>query len=165
MISWRSENIFLHNSPSTILRTLLQSHFQNNDRPRRQVYRGTPGINGLTHLHSELNKKVWRFWKYFTYKSVFLKLSEGEMLIRCWTTNSPSNILWNFALFLSYFQKYMNSRRQFLKKLNVNGLELIEEEMLIIIRSQTTTPLQIFSEISLYSQVISKNIWVAEDTF
>ena len=37
--------------------------------------------------------------------------------------NSPSNILWIFALFKRYFQRYENSRRHFLEKLlSVNGL-------------------------------------------
>ena len=31
--------------------------------------------------------------------------------------NSPSNILWLFALFKRYFQKYESSRRHFLEKL------------------------------------------------
>ena len=35
----------------------------------------------------------------------------------------------------------------------------------MLTRSQTTTLLQIFSELTLYSQVISKSIKVADDTF
>ena len=27
----------------------------------------------LTHLHSEQPKEAWRFWEYFTQKSIFLK--------------------------------------------------------------------------------------------
>ena len=67
----------------------------------------------LTHLHSERPKEAWPFWQYFTYKSIFLKTFEGEMLIR----------------------------------------------------SQTTTFLQIFCELSLYSKVIIKSMRVADDTF
>ena len=41
--------------------------------------------------------------------------------------NSPSNILWIFALFKRYFQMYESSRRHFLEKLlRVNGLILSE---------------------------------------
>ena len=37
--------------------------------------------------------------------------------------NPPSNILWTFTLFLSYFQKYERSRRSFSRgTLSVNGL-------------------------------------------
>ena len=35
----------------------------------------------LTHLHSEQPKEAGQLWKYFTYKSIFLKMFEGEMLI------------------------------------------------------------------------------------
>ena len=31
----------------------------------------------LTHLHSEWPKEAWQFWKYFNYKSIFLKTFEG----------------------------------------------------------------------------------------
>ena len=40
----------------------------------------------LTHSHSERPKEAWQIWKYFTYKSIFLKTFEGEMLIRSQTT-------------------------------------------------------------------------------
>ena len=71
------------------------------------------GTRNLTHSHSERQKEAWQIWKYFTYKSIFLKTFEGEMLIR----------------------------------------------------SQTTTLLQIFYEILLCSQVIFKSMKVADDTF
>ena len=40
----------------------------------------------LTHSHSDRPKKAWQIWKYFTYKSIFLKTFEGGMLIRSQTT-------------------------------------------------------------------------------
>ena len=40
-----------------------------------------------THLHSERPKEAWRLWKYFPYKSIFLKTFEWQMLIRRQTTN------------------------------------------------------------------------------
>ena len=43
------------------------------------------------------------------------------------------------------------------------GLKTFVGEMLII--SKTTNLLQIFYELSLYSQVIKKNMRVADDTF
>ena len=44
--------------------------------------------------------------------------------------NSPSNILWIFALFKRYFQKYESSRRHFLLRetLSANGLRCFELE-------------------------------------
>ena len=70
-------------------------------------------LTHLTHLHSEQPKEAWRFWEYFTQKSIFLKTFGGEMLIR----------------------------------------------------SQTTTLLQIFCELLLYSKVIFESMKVADDTF
>ena len=69
--------------------------------------------HSLTHLHSERPKEAWQYWEYLAHKSIYLKIIEGEMLIR----------------------------------------------------SQTTTLLQIFYELSLYSQVIFKSMKVADDTF
>ena len=40
----------------------------------------------LTHFHSKQPKETWGFWKYFTYKSIFLKTFEGELLIWSQTT-------------------------------------------------------------------------------
>ena len=67
----------------------------------------------FTHLHSERPKQAWGFGKYLSYKSIFQKTIEREMLIR----------------------------------------------------SQTTTPLQICFTLSLYSQVILKSMSVADNTF
>ena len=52
-------------------------------------------------------------------------------------------------------------RKYFIYK--VIFLKTFEGELFI--RSQTTTPLQIFCELSLYSQVIFKSMRVADDTF
>ena len=70
-------------------------------------------LGNITHSHSERPKEAWQIWKYFTYKSILLKIFEGGMLIR----------------------------------------------------SQTTTLLQIFYEILLCSQVIFKSMEKADDTF
>ena len=49
--------------------------------------------------------------------------------------NSPSNILWTFALFPSYFQNYESSRRYFPEKLmSVNGLRSVASFVLICCR-------------------------------
>ena len=52
---------------------------------------------------------------------------------------------------------YLNSECELI------NMYLIEEEVLI--RSQTTTLLQIFCEVVLYSKVIFKSMQVADDNF
>ena len=67
----------------------------------------------LTHWHSERPKQAWPLCWYFPHKSVFIKNIWRRIVYQNITNNSPSNILWKFALFPSYFQKYENSRRYF----------------------------------------------------
>ena len=67
----------------------------------------------LTHWHSERPKQAWLFCWYFPHKSVFIKNIWMRNVYQNSTNNSPSNILWEFALFQSYFQKFENSRRYF----------------------------------------------------
>ena len=69
--------------------------------------------DGLTHWHSERPKQAWLFCWYFPHISVFIKNIWRRNVYQNITNNSPSNILWEFALFPSYFQKYENSRRYF----------------------------------------------------
>ena len=45
-----------------------------------------PNFVKFTHSHSGRPKKAWQFWKYFTYKGIFWKTFEGEMLIISLTT-------------------------------------------------------------------------------
>ena len=54
----------------------------------------------LTHLHSDRPKEAWQIWKYFTYKSIFLKTIKIGMLIRRWTTT----LLQIFYEILLYWQ-------------------------------------------------------------
>ena len=67
----------------------------------------------LTHWHSERPKQAWLFCWYFPHKSIFIKNIWRRNVYQNITNNSPSNILWEFALFPSYFQKYENSSRYF----------------------------------------------------
>ena len=76
----------------------------------------SPGVSShlhLTHWHAERPKQAWLFCWYFPHKSVFIKNIWRRNVYQNITNNSPSNILWEFALFSSYFQKYENSRRYF----------------------------------------------------
>ena len=67
----------------------------------------------LSHWHSERPKQAWLFCWYFPHKSIFIKNIWRRNVYQNITNNSPSNILWEFALFPSNFQKYENSRRYF----------------------------------------------------
>ena len=77
-----------------------------------KVYQGEGQIQNLsilTHLHPELRKEVWWFWKYFSNKNIFLKTFEKK----CWSEAKQKlafQCLWTFALFSNYFHKYMSGR-------------------------------------------------------
>ena len=43
----------------------------------------------LSHQHSEQPKQAGQFWKYVTYKNIFLKIIEEEKVIRSQTTTLP----------------------------------------------------------------------------
>ena len=52
-------------------------------------------------------------------QSHFLEIFLRRIVYQKSNNNSPSNNLWTFALFTSYFQKYESSRRHFLEELGV----------------------------------------------
>ena len=61
----------------------------------------------LTHSHSERPKQAWQFWIYFSIKSIFWKIFEGEMLIRCQITT----LLQIFCELLLYSQIIFRSMK------------------------------------------------------
>ena len=83
------------------------------DKSRLSIKRVKWPAGNLTHWHSERPKQAWLFCWYFPHKGVFIKNIWRRNVYQNITNNSPSNILWEFALFPSYFQKYENSRRYF----------------------------------------------------
>ena len=87
------------------------SYFQLKDAFNIVIAQAAEGMKVLTHLHSEWPKEAWPFLKYLAYKSIFFKNIWRRNVDHKPNNNSPSNILWTFALFLSYLQKYASSRR------------------------------------------------------
>ena len=61
----------------------------------------------LTHSHSERPKQAIQFWVYFSIKSIFRKIFEGEMLIRSQTTT----LLLIFCELLLYSQVIFKSMK------------------------------------------------------
>ena len=60
----------------------------------------------LTHSHSGRPKQAWQFWKYFTYKGIFWKTFEGEMLIISLTT-TLLQIICELLLYCKVISKIM----------------------------------------------------------
>ena len=74
--------------------------------------------------HAYWLQEAWRFWKYLIYKRHFLENIWRRNVDQKPNNNSPSSILWTFALLKRYFQKYEISRRYLLETLlSVNGFK------------------------------------------
>ena len=116
-------------------------------------------LHMLTHSHSERPKEAWRFWKYFPYKSIFLKNIWRRNVDQKINNNSPWNILRTFALFPSYFPKVWKKQTIFLEELfSVNGLisKDVDEifEMFQKWRWPSLTPFNYHHEQILFKQII-----------
>ena len=82
-----------------------------------------PIANILSHSHSDRPKEAWQIWKYFTYKSIFLKTFEGGMLIRSQTTTLP-HIFYEILLCSQVIFKSMKVADDTFQRRVVNGLKV-----------------------------------------